>query len=467
MARWRLELIRMAVAHPKGSPDRKAALDAIAGQVWTMPDGRRKVLSRSTLYAWVAAHDAGGLLGLLPEERKDRGVKRVLVTLTWDGFFGDRIGETDHRQVADDLTRYIRSLWASGESGWRAICEKSTTRLIEISRDLRDVAFDSLPLGRLGGRANAETQFGVCDVNRRLAEAQRSYGIVAVKNRDNARYQDTIAPTIRRDYSLLKPREIVVGDVHPTDIMVIRADGSRAYRELLLRAHVNDTVRAVLLATATGADLDNLAALFGVQRLVVTAADPEASPPVAAVMEADDALRLRAQLALDGYTTAGSAASYEFHARTADARVSDVLVDSPAPGTVRVVVLARDGNGEAPADLLTAVSAALTAEEVRPLCDNVAVQSASIVPFAITAHLSIQAGPDPAVVMAAAEAALASYLAQVRGVGRAVRRSGIYAALHRPGVEQVGLVVPAADLEIDPAEAAHCTGVTLTMEVLV
>ena len=48
-------------------------------------------------------------------------------------------------------------------------------------------------------------------------------------NKDNARYQDTISPTIRRDYSLLLPREIVVGDVHPMDIMVLRPDGSRAY----------------------------------------------------------------------------------------------------------------------------------------------------------------------------------------------------------------------------------------------
>ena len=80
------------------------------------------------------------------------------------------------------------------------ICEKSTTRLIKISRELRDVHFDALPLGRMSGVSDAQTQFGLCHVNRRLAEAQRGYSVVAIRNKDDARYQDTIAPTIRRDY---------------------------------------------------------------------------------------------------------------------------------------------------------------------------------------------------------------------------------------------------------------------------
>ncbi|PTE18480.1 baseplate assembly protein, partial [Cereibacter changlensis JA139] len=41
------------------------------------------------------------------------------------------------------------------------------------------------------------------------------------------------------------------------------------YRSLLDRARVNDAARAVMLATATGADLDNLAALLGVSRLTL------------------------------------------------------------------------------------------------------------------------------------------------------------------------------------------------------
>ena len=57
-----------------------------------------------------------------------------------------------------------------------------------------------------------------------------------------------------------------------------------AYRELLIRQRVNDAARATMLAYATGADLEQIGALFGVTRLTITEADEEAVPPVPAVM---------------------------------------------------------------------------------------------------------------------------------------------------------------------------------------
>lgn len=230
-----------------------------------------------------------------------------------------------------------------------------------------------------------------------------------------------------------------------------------AYRELLLRARINDGVRAVMLATATGGDLDNLAALFGVQRLVITPADAGAIPPTAEVLEGDDALRLRAQLALDGFSTAGPRAAYEYHARSADARVIDVAVDSPSPGLVRVTLLSSEGDGQASSGLITAVRDALNAEDVRPLCDLVQVISAQIVPFTIDARLTLLDGPDANVVLATAQAALARYLASIRGVGRAVRVSGIYAALNQAGVENAVLLSPTADIVPSGTQAATCT----------
>ena len=47
-------------------------------------------------------------------------------------------------------------------------------------------------------------------------------------------------------------------------------------------------------------------------------------------------------------------------------------------------------------------------------------------------------------------------------IGRDVTRSGIFAALHRPGVHNVDLTAPAADIVIDNVTAALCTAVTLT-----
>lgn len=235
-----------------------------------------------------------------------------------------------------------------------------------------------------------------------------------------------------------------------------------AYREFILRARVNDAARAVLLATATGADLDNLAAFFGVERLLLDAGDPAALPPVPPTYEADADLRFRVQLALEGFSTAGPSGAYMFHARSASALVKDVGVTSPAPGEVRVTVLSTEGNGAPSAPVLAAVEAALNDDEVRPLCDLVVVQGATILAYAVTATLEFFDGPDAAVVLAAAEAAVQDYVASAHRIGRPIRRSALFAALHQPGVAQVTLTAPAADIVPTATEAAWCTAVTVT-----
>ena len=63
------------------------------------------------------------------------------------------------------------------------------------------------------------------------------------------------------------------------------------YREVLLRQRINEAAQAAMLAYAIGSDLDQMAARNNVQRLTVTPANPDAVPPVYAVMELDDTLR--------------------------------------------------------------------------------------------------------------------------------------------------------------------------------
>ena len=168
---------------------------------------------------------------------------------------------------------------------------------------------------------------------------------------------------------------------------------SGAYRNLLVLQRVNDAARSIMLAFATGSDLDHLVALLGVRRQTIREGDPEARPPVAPLYESDERLRHRAQLSLEGLSTAGPAASYEFHARRADPRVKDISVSSPAPGQVRVVVLSITGAGTPEADLIVAVRDALDDERVRPLCDSVTVEAAEIVPYTVAATLDLDDPP--------------------------------------------------------------------------
>ncbi|MEG9884151.1 MAG: hypothetical protein V6Z86_05960 [Hyphomicrobiales bacterium] len=231
-AQWRLDIIRPALAHPKGSGKRGAAIKALAAASHRDRRGRSVEVSLPTLYNWIAAAEAdrAGLAGLLRDARADRGRPRVIVTRRWDRFFGPHISAADHRQTGEALTHYIRSLWASGECGRRAICEKSTTRLIELSRDLGVASFGGLPSGySRQGRRSATTQYGLCRVSGWRVAAEGAYRAIAIKRRDNATWQDRHMPSIRRDYSDLAPRDIVVGDVHPTDVMMLRPDGKPAY----------------------------------------------------------------------------------------------------------------------------------------------------------------------------------------------------------------------------------------------
>lgn len=235
-----------------------------------------------------------------------------------------------------------------------------------------------------------------------------------------------------------------------------------AYRETVLRQRVNDAARAVMLPYSRGTDLENLGSLFGVTRLLITPADLVAVPPVPAVYESDDDYRYRIQLSLEGLSTAGPEGAYIFHAMSADGQVLDASAISPEPGEVLITVLSRAGDGTASPELLATVDAALTDESVRPLTDFVTVQDATIVNYEVVATLHFYAGPDRAVIMTNAQAAIEAYVTGQHRLGMDVTLSGIYAALHQPGVQRVDLVSPTANLVVDRQSATYCTGITLT-----
>ncbi|MEG6281485.1 baseplate assembly protein [Enterobacter asburiae] len=229
------------------------------------------------------------------------------------------------------------------------------------------------------------------------------------------------------------------------------------YREVLLRQRINEAAQAVMVSYALGGDLEQLAANYNVKRLTVTAADNDAVPPLAAVMESDDALRLRVPAAFEGLSVAGPTAAYEFHARSADGRVADASATSPLPAEVVLTLLSREGDGTADGDLLAVVEKALNNESVRPVADRLTVRSAEIISYSVDATIFLYPGPEAEPVMAAAKASLQKYIASQTRLGRDIRRSALYAALHVEGVQRVELASPLADVVLDKTQAASCT----------
>lgn len=234
-----------------------------------------------------------------------------------------------------------------------------------------------------------------------------------------------------------------------------------AFRELLLRQQINDAARSIMVAYASGSDLDHLAALFGVSRQILIPGDPQAIPPRDTIYEDDDRLRQRIPLSLEGFSTAGPVGAYIFHALKASAEVKDVSVTSPNPGEVLVTVLSTQDNGSCDQDLIDTVSQQLNHEEVRPLTDKVLVQGATIITYQIQASLTFYHGPDRSLVMEQAQKQVDAYVKRQHKLGYDISLSGLYAALHPPGVQKVTITSPTQDLVIEPDQAAFCSEINL------
>lgn len=236
-----------------------------------------------------------------------------------------------------------------------------------------------------------------------------------------------------------------------------------AFRELIMRGRANDSVRAVMLALATGADLDQLVALLGVQRQAVVEADPIAEPPIEGVLEDDASLRRRAQLSWEGMTVAGTAGAYTYHALSADGRVRDVGVSQPQAGVVQVTILSHEDDGIPTQSLIDTVDAAL--EDVRPLCDDVRVVAPVFVDYAVTAILYGPGGPAAELALSAAQDAVTDYVQDDISVGGIVRPGALLARLYQAGVENVVMSSPLADIDPGRTGVARATSIAITYEV--
>lgn len=234
---------------------------------------------------------------------------------------------------------------------------------------------------------------------------------------------------------------------------------AHAYRELLVRSRINDAGRGALLAFASGSTLDHLGALMNTARLITPVEDGED------LVETDEAFRARIQTAFERLSTAGPRAGYETAARSASLDIADVSVVSPAPGEVLVTVLAASGDGTPGAGLLASVTAAVSADRVRPLTDQVSVAAATPVAVPVSVNLICESGPDTALIEAAARARIEAVFSRPRRIGRVLPFSALAAGAHTEGVLQAEFSAPAGDVAIAPGEAAVAGPITITSEV--
>ncbi|MEL4069594.1 baseplate J/gp47 family protein [Ochrobactrum sp. GPK 3] len=222
-----------------------------------------------------------------------------------------------------------------------------------------------------------------------------------------------------------------------TDPVLINQE-PEAYREVLVRSRINDAARANLLAFATGADLEHLAAFYDVVKLEG---------------EDDEAFRSRTVLAIQARSPAGGANWYKAAARRADVRIRDVAVyrEEFWP-IIHVAVLSRENDGIPDQAMLDAVTAIVTSDDVRPLNDTVIVEAAVTTTTDIEANVWLLPSA-PLTDMTPLSTALRTAWDAETAIGFDLVPSWIEARLHQSGVQRVEMVFPTTPLVAAPGTA--------------
>lgn len=164
-------------------------------------------------------------------------------------------------------------------------------------------------------------------------------------------------------------------------------------------------------------------------------------------IEDDDSFRERIRLAPESLSVAGPEGAYIYWAKTADQNIGDISVTSPTPGTVKVVVLMK--NGEIPTQsVLDSVAAVCSDKKRRPLTDNVLVSLPTTVQYAInlTYYISSERNAEESSIRAAIEnigGAVDQYKAwQSAKLGRAINPDHLRQLMLNVGANKINMTAP-------------------------
>lgn len=230
-----------------------------------------------------------------------------------------------------------------------------------------------------------------------------------------------------------------------------------AFRELLAVAAVNDVYKATLVAFASGAALDHIAATLHFMARIEG--------------ESDDRFRRRVQYEAEN-KAGGRLTGYVAEALKASLDVYDVgaWVDRSVryEPVVRLAVMVAldpdddESDGTPPGALVQAVQAHMHREDVRQATDIIAVQPVTVTDVAVSVTIHHRPGPDPVVLRANALAALQAMAADRFHPHRDIPLSAIHAAASVAGVERVTINSPASDVVIDNGGLAHVSSIDVT-----
>lgn len=170
----------------------------------------------------------------------------------------------------------------------------------------------------------------------------------------------------------------------------------------------------------------------------------------------DDEFYQLMRQSMDAYSCAGARGSYEYFAKLASTEIGDVIANSPTPGVVKLYVLMDDGT-LATEEIKAAVLEKCSADEVRPLTDQVFVEDAEAVEYniAFTYYTQTGSGKSAVEIRAAVDKAVEEYVAwQSAKLGRDINPSTLIGLLMQTGIKRVVLTSPAFTVLRDDGKTA-------------
>jgi phage-related baseplate assembly protein len=222
-----------------------------------------------------------------------------------------------------------------------------------------------------------------------------------------------------------------------------------SYREVLLRARINDAAKGNLLAFATGNDLNHLAVFYGVDRMEG---------------EEDEDFRDRLHIEVKGRSTGGSAHWYAAAARRADVRVKSVVVyrERLLP-IIHIAVLSKENGGIPDKQMLDAVEAVVMSDQVRLVNDTLIVEAAVSSSTDIEADIWLLPNATTAIIDILPETLRAAWFVEA-GVGFDLEPSWVEARLHVTGVKRVRVITPQSTLIADHGVAISLGDIKLNFK---
>ena len=246
---------------------------------------------------------------------------------------------------------------------------------------------------------------------------------------------------------------------------------------------MNDRVRAVLLLTSSGADLDNLGVIYQEKRRVLSPGNPDVNPPIPATLETDTDYRRRLLSAFKSLAL-GSSDWYQklllesgspFEQTVKDAQVlgpednagiarvdpTDPSVAEIIPGQVWCYIEAISETTPIPSiELLTQIENYLDrnlwpdgslprsqASLRRFIGDRIKVRSCIQKPYTIQATITPLVGLDNSVVQSSIESIGVQFTKDNQRIGQEVPLSSIYSTLDTNDVFRMDLIHPTQNIE--------------------